>query len=324
MSNQFGRKVSLVLTTGSKGLDLSQFRIRFNVSNSDYESPGTLAVRVYNLNSQTIQIIKEFVDITLNAGYEQGNYGIIFQGNVKQFKIGRENNKDNFLDIFAADGDIGFNFGFVNTTLAKGATAQDQMNALANSMPGIDIQDGFQDVYNTKGHTSNPSKILRSKTMIGMARNRIRNVMNSLDYSWSIENGKILPIPITGYRPGEAVKINVATGLIGTPEQTDGGITVSCLLNSKLRIGGLVELNNAEVTQLEQQDLTNATPIPYNQRTGLQLNSPMAPVNSKGDGYYRLYSLVHEGDSRGHEWYSHLTMLAVSVPHGDSVGTVKP
>lgn len=321
MNNQFGRKVSLVLSTGSKGIDLSKFRIRFNVSNSDFESPGTLAVRVYNLTAETIQVLKEFQDVTLNAGYEQGNYGIIFQGNIKQYKTGRENNKDNYLDIFAADGDLGFNFGYVNTTLQKGATVQNQMKALTTAMPGINIDDGFQDIYATQGHTPNVNKLLRGKTMIGMAKNRIRTVMNTLDYSWSIENGKILAIPITGYRPGEAVKINSATGLIGTPEQTDAGITATCLLNSKIRIGGLVRLNNAEITQLEQKNLSN--PTPYNQRVGFQLNTPLAPVNSKGDGYYRVYAIDHEGDSRGHAWYTHLTLLATSIS-GNVIGSVKP
>lgn len=302
MSDQFGRKISLILFKDEKALDLSQFRIRFNTTNADFESPNSLAIRVYNLSDQTIHKIQgEFSQVVLNAGYETGNFGVIFQGSIKQFKIGRESNKDNYLDIYAADGDLGFNYGVVNTTLAARSTVQDQIRAIVASMPDVEI-DNIPDVISNKGNQVS----LRGKTLFGMSRIRMRNIASTLDVSWSIDNGKVVLIPTRGYLPGEVVKINVLNGLIGVPERTEEGIKLTCLLNSKLRIGGLIRLNNSEIAQLVQQNPED--PTVYNFYKGFQLNAPLSK-----DGTYRLYSVEHEGDSRGREWYSKLTALAVDV-----------
>ncbi|MGC8165472.1 hypothetical protein ACP3WT_28400, partial [Salmonella enterica] len=65
------------------------------------------------------RIEQEFTRIVLQAGYA-GNYGIIFDGSVKQVRRGRENQTDTYLDITAADGDSAYNFAVVNTSLAAG------------------------------------------------------------------------------------------------------------------------------------------------------------------------------------------------------------
>jgi hypothetical protein len=303
MNDQFIRRASLVLTEGDKGLDLSNFRIRFNIENADIQSPGSMACRVYNLSKETIsQVQKEFSKVTLNAGYQEGNYGIVFSGTIKQFRVGRENNKDTYLDILAADGDYGFNYGVVNFTLAAGANSEKQIKEIVKNMPGIEIDENYEYVFARNKNFTN----IRGKTFIGMAKSKLRNLASSLDFSWSIENGKVVIIPTTGYRPGEAVVINVATGLIGTPEQTDSGIALTCLLNSKLRIGGLVRLNNDEINQLIFQK--DASQVNYKSYTEIEAISPLST-----DGMYRVYSVEHEGDTSGQAWYSHLNLLAVDI-----------
>ena len=342
MSNQFIRKVSLLVRTDADSfLDLSEFRIKFQSSNTDYENPNNLTVRIYNLSDETINKIKTaisksslewqrivtaqqqpnssqsinpntYYDIVINAGYVNGNYGVIFQGNVKQFKNGRENNKDNYLDIYAADGDFGFINGVINTTLAAGTTVAQQAQKLADSMPGVDI-DGYSSAPAIdQQHT--PS--LRGKTLAGMSRFYLRNLASRLNTSWSIENGKILMIPIKSYRIGEAVIINVNTGLIGLPEQTDNGINLTILLNSALRIGGLIKLNNAEIPELSQSNPNQ--PLKFDSLSQVQANSLISK-----DGIYRVYGIEHVGDTRGQEWYSNVTCLAVDTS-AKTTESVKP
>ena len=310
--DQWVRKIGLYvakrgadITLPDVALDLSAFRIHFTTTNADVESPNSCSIRVYNLSRQTIKEIQgEFSKVVLNAGYEGGNYGVIFQGTIKQFKIGRENNIDSYLDIYAADGDIAYNQGIVNASLAAGATPLVSAQTAAAAMPGADID--------TKSLTITRQNIpnLRGSVLLGMARARIRDITSYLDAGWSIQNGTIIMTDNTGYREGTVVKINSATGLIGVPEQTDQGIRVTCLLNSKIRIGGRVELNNAEIAQLMQQN-DNAAPIAYNQWAGFQY---LAAIGGKpdGDGAYRAFVVEHEGDSRGHQWYTTLTCLAIN------------
>ena len=64
MANQFGRKASLVVSTGTQGLDLSQLRFKFQTRNADTQAPNTLYVRIYNLAPTTVQTIqKEFTTV---------------------------------------------------------------------------------------------------------------------------------------------------------------------------------------------------------------------------------------------------------------------
>lgn len=308
--DQWIRKVDLVLFSGGKGINLSEFRITFQIKNADVESPNNAIIRVYNLSQQTVQRIRgEFSEVILNAGYDSGNFGTVFKGTIKQFKIGRENATDTYLDILAADGDIGYNQGIVNTTLTKGSTIDDALSATVDSMPGLQLDKSS--VVTDKQHVPN----LRGVVMFGMARSRLRNFAATLDTTWSIQNGKVVMIPRSGYLPGEAVKINVGTGLVGIPEQTDQGIRLQCLLNSRIRIGGLVQLNNAEITQLMQQNPESA-PIPFNQWAGFQYNAPLSK-----DGMYRAYAVEHEGDTRGNPWFTNLICLAVdpSAPSSTAV-----
>jgi len=312
MSNytQWIRKVGLILVKGEKGLDLSNFRIRFEVTSADVETPNNAAIRVYNLKPETILAIQEFSEVVLNAGYQNGNYGVIFKGTIKQFKIGRENAIDNYLDILAGDGDIEYNQAFIEMSLKSNTTPKSQIEQIAKEMgTSADLGSLMID----KQHI--PS--LRGAVLFGLARSNLRNIATSLDASWSIQDGSVLFLDNTGYRDGEKVKINVGTGLIGVPEQTSGGIRVRCLINSRIQIGCLIELNNAEINQLVQQD-PSAAPVPYNQRTGIQQN---AALNTK-DATYRVYAIDHQGDTRGQEWYSTLTCLAVdlSAPRLQAVG----
>jgi hypothetical protein len=314
---QFGRKAELVVVNSTDlgpdlgvkldPVDLSEMRFRFQVSAADTQSPNSAAIRVYNLKDETAKRIKgEFARVTLKAGYD-GAFGVIFQGSVKQFRFGRESAKDTFLDILASDGDLGYNFGLVGgpsgkgQVFAAGTKLIDQLKAAANDM-GI----AFDPAYIPAVTGLENPNLYRSKVGFGLWRSMLRDIADTLGATWSIQNGKLQMISKTGYLPGETVVINWRTGMVGIPEQTDMGIRVRTLLNSRVRIGGLVQLNNKDITTLAQANPND--PLKFNQRVGIQLNSKIA---DGADGLYRAYVAEHTGDTRGQEWYTDLTCLAV-------------
>lgn len=297
-NNQFLRKCTLIVSGGSKGLDLSAFHIQFSIGQNDTETPNNAFIRVFNLSNDTSkQIQKEFTEVTLQAGYEQGAFGIIFQGTIKQIRRGRLNATDTYLDILASEGDLGLNFGVVNKTLAKGATMDDQVKSYAAAM---DTSVGY-----TNYGVGNP-KLIRGKVQYGMARDGMRNVARTTQTSWSIQNGKVQVIPFTGYAPGEAVKLNSASGMIGLPEQTQEGISVKVLLNPKIQIGTQVQINNASI-QRAQFTLHFGTTADQEK----SINEALLPSLSD-DGFYRVLVAEHEGDTRGQEWYTNLVCLTVN------------
>jgi hypothetical protein len=104
------------------GIDLSQFRIRFQTHQGESSViPPWVWIRVSNLKPETEQrFVNEYQSVVLQAGYQTGKFGIIFAGQIKQFKRGHESPTDTFLDIFAASGDPAFNFAVCNKTTAAG------------------------------------------------------------------------------------------------------------------------------------------------------------------------------------------------------------
>lgn len=292
---QYGRAFSLVVFgTDLNGLDLSELRCKFVVKRSDTMTPNVADIRVYNLEEKTaIRIRNEFKRVILQAGYE-GNYGVIFQGNIKQVIIGRESATDTFIDIVAGDGDRAYNFAVVNATIAAGGTQLDQIQAAVGTMSekgGV-----------TAGHIGDtPAETLpRGKTMWGNARNYLRDVAQTSDKTWSIQDEKVTFVSKKSYLPGERVVLTSKTGMIGTPQQTNEGVNAKCLLNPMLKIGGRVEIDNASI-----------------ERYKINLTVPNSPANIPApltaDGVYYLLVVEHQGDTRGVEWYSSLICLNVDV-----------
>lgn len=306
---QFGRKATLLVAGGGEGLDLSDTHFKFEVRNSDNEGPNTASIRIYNLSVGTVKRITgrtpvEYTRIVLQAGYE-GSFGVIFDGTIKQFRRGRENATDTYLDILAAASDLEYNFGVCNITLAAGATHEQIVNVVSKSMglqPGSVKAD---DALRTTG-----GALPRGKVLWGLGRLHLRNLAASMGSTWTIEDGKVNVTPLTGYLPGKAVVLSPLTGMVGVPEQTDQGVRVKCLLNPRLRIGALVQIDQASVNQTFAQ-ASSALPagqLPYDKYAGLVT---LADVTA--DGYYRCYVAEFVGDTRGQEWYTEIVGLAVDI-----------
>jgi len=308
-AEQYGRVIELLVvdqsTTVPRGsiapgatvvdnaLDLSELRIKFSVKRSDTMTPNVADVRVYNVEEQTALYIKSLQNkskLILQAGYE-GNFGVIFQGNIKQVILGRESATDTFIDIVAGDGDRAYNFSIVNATLSKGSTQVDQINAAANSMAPKGV---------TQGHIGDltPNQLPRGKVMYGNSRTYLRDVAQSTEHTWSIQDEKITFIPQKGFLPNERVILTSKTGMIGTPQQTNEGVNVKCLLNPSIKIGTKVEIDNKSIADYK-----------------INLSVPNSPANIPppltADGVYYALVIEHEGDTRGIPWYS--TIIGINM-----------
>lgn len=306
MTQQFGRKATLVVAgDDGNGIDLSALHFKFHITAADFESPNAAAIRIYNLSDETIKRITgrnpvEYTRVVLQAGYEQAAFGVIFDGVIKQFRRGRENATDSYLDILAAENDLAYNFGLCNTTLAAGSTPEQRLKVAAD---GLGLPLGYVSPMAATGGT-----LPRGKVMFGMPRALMRCEAATRGASWSIQNGRVQVIALDGYKPGEAVLLNSQTGLVGIPEQTDQGVKVRCLLNPRIKVGGLVNINNGDVNQTSAapgQVLENGQ-LMYDRRAAIQF-----PADVSSDGFYRVYVIEYSGDTRGQEWYCELTCLAV-------------
>lgn len=294
---QYLRKVAFKIGNNTDAIDLSAFHFKFQVRRGDIQTPNSIDLRVYNVSDQTVnRIQKEFTKITLQAGYT-GNFGLIFYGNIKQIRRGRESATDTFLDITAADGDSAYNFAVVNKSLAAGSSIADRAAAVQQSMSTFGV---------TPGYVSGlPAATLpRGKVMFGMARDHARILAKTANADWSMQDGQFTIIPQSSYLPGEIPVLTSDTGMIGLPEQTQDGISIKTLLNPNIKIGSRVKVDNASIQRFKFGLGINA----------IKTNAFVPRIQD--DGVYRVLVAEHSGDNRGQDWYTSLVCIgtAAAIP----------
>lgn len=321
--NLWGRKASLLLLDGpteshgnnpsayiagaQNGLDLSECQFSFHVSQQDVESPNNCTIRIYNLAKDLVRQIRgEFSRVVLQAGYES-SFGVIFDGTIKQFRVGKESATDSYLDILAADGDMAYIWSTLATNVAAGSTPDQRFTAIVNGFAPYGIS---ADVVPTLLGGILP----RGKVLFGMTRAFASDLAQSHGMTWSFQNGKLTMTPLDGYAPGEIIELSAGSGLIGMPESTEEGVRFRCLLDPKLQPGQRCKIDNKSVNQTLQQNPAGPA-VPFNRYKGTQFFADAA-----ADGLYRMFVVEHSGDTRGQAWYSDVVGLALNP----TTGKVKP
>jgi hypothetical protein len=317
-AQQYLRKFSIVIADpAGQGLDFKDFRCTFYVQRGDSSTPNSADVRIYNVSKQTAARLAsdEFTQLVIQAGYE-GNYGIIFRGQLSQKpRTGRENAKDSYVDITAWDGDEPYNYAFTALSLPASQTApKDAIEPLIAGMVNMaksNARRGYIPELST-------NKLPRGEVHFGNTSDCLRRFAESNDCNFSIQDGAITLIPQAAYIAGQVPVISPETGLIGVPTQTQNGLTLRVLLNPGLRIGQAIRLDS-EVNKLRYGlDIESQRQNPRISRSTAKLNT---------DGLYYIMRAEHHGDTRGNDWYSDLTCLAVdaTVPQDTQIfGAINP
>jgi hypothetical protein len=316
VSQQFGRRFSLVVGSNSGGpaLDLSLMHVHFSTRKSVIQTPNIMECRIWNLAGATVKTLTsqqngelEFNSVVLQAGYDNGAYGVIFSGQVRYFRTGRENPTDTFLEIYAADGDKAYNYAVVNATLPPGSKQSAAANQINTAMSGMGVNPGNMPPPDT-GVT-----YPRGKAMYGMAREYARRLGYNAASQWSIQEGEQQFLPRTGTLPGDVVVVNSATGMVGIPVQTVYGIEVTMLINPNVKYGTVLKINNKDI-QTATLDLSIAGDVQNS------LNQ-LGPSYLNADGLYKVIAGEYTGDTRGQPWF--LKVWCVNVDSSTSIASVQ-
>jgi hypothetical protein len=266
------------------GLDISNLHCVFKIEKSMSSEPNKSTLRIYNLSPQTRNSITSGKRVTIEAGYEQGQYGLIYDGDVVVVVNSGVNGIDKLTRIIAQDGDLFLNSGFINVSYSAGQKSIDYFNQAVGSAGGE--TDSVTDA-------AKASALPRGKVMFGNTGDYMRQFAKNEEALFFIDDGKINLVKAADPPRGQVVSLSPSSGLIGTPEMTEDGIKGKCLLNPMLKLNGLVHIDNSHV------ELS----------TGLTL---AANVTGGGlsTGIYKLIQFVHTGDNRGNDWYTDFVGIA--------------
>lgn len=293
------RKIQFLIGDASgNGLDLSNFQLRFSVTSANSGTLRQMEVRIYNLSDTTAkQITSEFIQVSLSAGYQDGPFGEIFSGLVTAFRRGREDATTTFLDVLASDGDISYNFGIVNTTLAAGYTYSAALKVITDSLtlgqPG--------DV--TAGNTPDlpPTVFPRGRAIYGSAKAQLRRIGQATQNQTHIRNGKLILLHVLELLDNSLVVLNAQSGLIGIPEQTVDGLSCRSLLNPTIVETSGIQVDGSTINQ------TNIT-RPF------QISDIVPGISANNT--YKVYWLHHFGDNRGNDFYTDIAAAALVPANG--------
>ena len=257
------------------GADARPLHINFSVEKADTDSTNTAKVSIWNLNKAHIaELNKDDCVVVLRAGYGTV-MPLIFTG-VVTFAKTKADGSDEVTEVELVDNRVELRDTYVSVSYSGKVNCKTLIEDTAAQM-GVTVS--FS--YNAKF-----ADIPNGYSYVGPARNVLTKACDTSSLVWSINNG-VLQIKKPGDTMSrEVYELSAQTGLIGTPERVqisedDGsysdGWDVEYLMNAAINIDDYVYLNCKYVR-----------------------------------GYFRVYSVVIEGDNMEGSWTCTARLLEVS------------
>lgn len=263
---QFGRQLKLVIGSDKESLEITNLRVIFEVKKTLTPEPNPAVIRIYNLNASHRNLLtsKEFNRASLSVGYEELRQ--IYAGDIVEANTLRDG-EDFISELICGDGFKAYTSSMVNKTLSAGKSDAEILKENTQSMG---IETGVVDLPKDR-------QLPRGKVMFGDPRELLHKIAKNNDAQWSIQDGQMTVLPKDKVlADNEGFVLSQETGMVGSPEKTDDGLSLTCLCNPSLRIGGLVRVQS---------------------------------IMSEYNGDYKITELSHEGDFLGDDWYSQITCI---------------
>ena len=271
-------------------MDVSMLKCEFQTKPTTETAVQIGTIVVYKMNAATEkEAIEEGFQISIFGGYEEGQYGEIFTGDIVQIFRNRENGTDYRLEIIAIKGMISLFMNHVRSTIAAGSTPRDVVNAVAGQ---ADKKIGVGEVSEELPAEPLP----RGKVLFGTPAKYLRDICTWNDAAyWEGEDGKLTIETVEQEIPEDRLLVLTPnTGLVGTPIYTDQGIQIKMLLDPRVKLRTMIQIDN-EIIQRQA--------IQIDPSSGQQRNDQLPQTAQfDQDGEYQVFSVEHHGDTWGDEW----------------------
>jgi hypothetical protein len=272
--------------------DISPLRVTFDANLPLYPVPRYAEVTIYNLALETQNLFfDEALRVSVEAGYRNGNYGTIFDFPVLQALYDRENVTDYKLTLLCIDS-LGLFDNNIYADTLKGMESQREivkrMAAQARTpIPVGTITDNLSNV-----------KLPRAETFFGEPKKYLRRIAreNNAQF-WINETGSLTMGALTQIGSDRAIVYTPETGLIGTPQQTQDGVSFTVLLDPRLKSTWPCVQVKLDMKMVIRQ-------------RKIQWGIPQ--TNLDQDFQYAVAGVRHVGDTWGDTWYTEVTGITTA------------
>ena len=264
----YSRIVSLLVgPKGEQGLDLSAFRISFEVVKTDQKTTNTAIINIYNLSKDTKAKIERGNRVILGAGH--GSVApVIFVGDIIKVDGSRS-----VITIEAEDGGISISTSTISKAYEPGTSAKTMIEDIAQSF----------DVTGVVVPEINET-LAAGFAAIGPAAEALTDLSDRFGLNWQIQDDELIvsekdtPISTEGYLLG------YDSGLLDIPQevsQESGRIgTEKPLYRIQSRLIG--KLNPSRLVKIESEFVSGVFRIQKLKHTG----------DTRGEAYYTELEVI--------------------------------
>lgn len=287
-----GNRVSTVrYYSAIPGARETPLQIKFLVDQTPNAERSYAEITLYGLNRESRKALQEpYMRTILKAGYGDSP-GEIFRGEVENVEIGREG-PNVYAKLFCQSAAGIWRGVDVDKTFGDNTPAKDIIRHVAQSFGRPVEFIGDFDVL---------PRALKGATPDGDARNVMRSLARTYNFSWMVEGDKLVIIKdeVEERPDAEVFRYKPTNGLVGTPQMTEKGVDIDVLLNPRIRPRDVytVESETAELTF-----------------SGIYYQPRQFP-KTIGESRNTVLRLQHEGDFYNGDW---LTKLTGRIPGGIS------
>lgn len=251
--------------------------ISFSFEKTDLESQNTGRVTIWNLNdAHRAQLEQKDCPFALRAGYG-GRNTLLFSGIVSNASYSLDG-ADRQLEIEVVDNLVQVRDTFVSVSY----------NGTVNWKEIFDDTAGQMGVAVVYSYNAEFSDVSNGFSFVGAAKDIITKGCDCNGLSWSLQNGVLQIKRIGDVLSMSAYELSEDTGLIGIPKRVvitedtavgknSIGWDVEFFLNGAIGIDDYVHLRSKEVS-----------------------------------GYFRVYSIKHDGDNVSGDWMSSARLLEIN------------
>jgi hypothetical protein len=281
-----------LLTITDSDFEPEALRATFDIYTPAWRAYWYAEICLYNLDQLTTskllaKPIKQGMKVTVSAGYREGNYGVIWSGEVFQPFFDRENVVDFKVTLHCILGLNEFIRNHISQSYAAQTTQYDLIQQMADkAFNKIKVGAISPDI--------SKKKFPRGGVLFG-------NLDRYLS-SWASDNNMqwwLSPSGLNFQGPDSQLSSSVDfvyspdRGIIGVPQQTQYGVDLRVLLDPRITVRPplpVVKIDNSQI-QLQKRQIGELFNI------------------LDQDGEYIVVSARHYGDTRGNDWYTDIQGL---------------
>jgi hypothetical protein len=252
--------------TLGNAVEIVDMRVAFSVTKNLGKEPNKCSLQLYNLNDHTRGMLERTpVRIWLHGGYD-GAARLLFTGDLR-FSHTRIDGSDVVTSVEVRDGMRAFAHARMTRSYKPPIRVSQVLGDAAASM-GLTLPPEIERSPELK------QALATGISMHGPTRDILTRLLAPYGYSWSIQDGTLVVLADGKLRPGEAILVNEATGLVGSPERSvpdkpgaRASVSFETLLYPEIAPGMAVKLESRFI-----------------------------------NGVFRVKEVGHEGDSHDGEW----------------------